>query len=197
MDIYGRIATLLSEHGDSAYVGEPVSQKEHALQSAHLAEKEQVSDTLIVAALLHDIGHLLVADEDAGEAKAAAGIDTRHEVLGEEWLAKYFPPAVTEPVLLHVAAKRYLCATDRNYFATLSPASVRSLELQGGPMSTEEVADFEKNPFFADAVKLRHYDDTAKVPELVVPDIQHYEERIRCALLPEWREGAGEEGALS
>ncbi|MDX1934630.1 MAG: hypothetical protein SFU56_18680 [Capsulimonadales bacterium] len=186
-DIYRQVEDLLTRFGSNAYVGEPVSQKEHALQSAYLAVKDGVSDTLVVAALLHDIGHLLMADADGilqvtdgadGEEKAAAGIDTRHEVLGRSWLSTHFPASVSEPVLLHVDAKRYLCAREPGYFETLSPASVRSLELQGGPMNADETAAFEQNPFHAEAVRLRHYDDLAKIPGLDVPDVEHYRERI-------------------
>jgi phosphonate degradation associated HDIG domain protein len=184
MDIYQQIEDLVARHGGNAYVGEPVSQKEHALQSAHLAERAGASDSLVVAALLHDIGHLLVEDEDAGEAAAASGVDTRHEVLGQAWLSTYFPSAVTEPVYLHVAAKRYLCAKSDAYLNQLSPASVRSLQLQGGPMTTAEIAAFEANPYFKDAVQLRHYDDTAKIPGLAVPDVAHYEDRIRRVQTP-------------
>ena len=179
MEIYQQISEILTRQGESAYVGEPVSQREHALQSAYLAEQESGSDTLVVAALLHDIGHLLAADADAGEAKAVAGTDTRHEVLGQIWLAAYFPLSVTQPILLHVAAKRYLCTTDAGYREQLSPASMRSLQLQGGPMKPEEVTTFRKNPYFTDAVRLRHYDDAAKIPGLLVPGIAHYEEKIK------------------
>ena len=176
--VYDTIADLLERRGDAAYVGEPVSQKEHALQTARLAEMQGADDALIAAALLHDIGHLLVADADAGEDKAAAGIDTRHEDGGAAWLASYFPPEVTEPIRLHVAAKRYMCATDLNYRVRLSPASERSLQLQGGPMSDTERAEFESNPHYANAVRLRHWDDTAKEVGLDIPDVSHYRERI-------------------
>jgi phosphonate degradation associated HDIG domain protein len=178
MDIYKMVADLFNSKGDDAYIGEEVSQREHALQAAHLADKENAGDDLIVAALVHDIGHLLVPDEDAGEQAAQTGIDTRHENVGEAWLLEYFPPEVTEPVRLHVDAKRYLCATQPDYVQSLSPASQRSLELQGGAMTAEEIAQFESNRYYKDAVKLRLWDDTAKVPGLSVPPIKHYRARL-------------------
>lgn len=151
-------------------MGEPISQREHALQAAHLAVREQAPDALIVAALLHDIGHLLTLDESAAER----GIDRVHEEQASAWLAAYFGPEVTEPIRLHVAAKRYLCAVEPNYMGTLSPASIRSLELQGGPLSRAEVLSFQEHSFHEDAVRLRRWDDEAKVPGWVVPELAQY-----------------------
>lgn len=173
------ILNLFRERGDTAYYGEPVSQTEHALQAADLAVREGAAPALVVAALLHDVGHLI---HGLGENVANQGVDARHEEAGERWLAARFGPEVTEPVRLHVAAKRYLCMVDPEYVAGLSPASTLSLQLQGGPMSAAEVADFEGNPHFADAVRLRHWDDTAKVPGLAVPDLPAYRERITSLL---------------
>ncbi len=170
-----QIISLFETRGQGAYFGERVSQLEHALQSAHFAQKDGAGNQLIVAALLHDVGHLL---HDQGETIADEGVDTRHEELGEAWLKKHFPASVYEPVHLHVAAKRYLCATDKNYFRELSPASVQSLQLQGGPMSESEVATFESNPFFKDAVRLRHWDDLAKIVGLEVAPLKDYREMI-------------------
>ena len=128
-----------------------------------------------MAALLHDVGHLLDGqDEDLADR----GVDGRHEEAGCAWLARHFGPEVTEPIRLHVAAKRYLCAVAPSYLAGLSPASRLSLSLQGGPMSEDERAEFESNPSHDDAVRLRHWDDTAKVPGLDVPGLEHYRERI-------------------
>jgi len=123
MNVVDEICDLFATKGHAAYVGEPVSQLEHALQAAHHAEQAGASDALVVAALLHDIGHLVhKLPEDAADH----GIDTRHEQLGQAWLARSFGPAVTEPIRLHVPAKRYLCATDADYVAHLSAASVQS-----------------------------------------------------------------------
>lgn len=169
--IVEEIITLFESQGDAAYFGEAVSQKEHALQSAELAMREGAADSLVVAALLHDIGHLL---HHLPEDIAQQGVDGQHEEVGDRWLKTYFGPAVTEPVRLHVAAKRYLCAVHPDYQAKLSPASQQSLQLQGGPFSADEVAEFEANPHYQDAVRLRHWDDAAKIPGLDVPGIASY-----------------------
>lgn len=174
-----RIVDLFVERGDEEYHGESVSQSAHALQAAHLAESEGADDALVVAALLHDIGHLL---HDLGEDAAERGIDDYHENSGAHWLARHFGPEVSEPVRLHVAAKRYLCAVDPSYHDGLSPASRLSLELQGGPMSAEEVATFEAHPSCSRAVRLRRWDDAAKVVDRVVPGLEHYLGRIESLL---------------
>jgi phosphonate degradation associated HDIG domain protein len=164
--------------GRAAYHGEAVSQVEHALQSAHLAEAEGATDALVVAALLHDVGHLISGhDEDAADQC----IDDRHEVAGAAWLSCRFGSGVVEPIRLHVAAKRYLCVVEPDYFLGLSPASRRSLELQGGPFRAEERAAFEANPHHRAAVRLRRWDDAAKVPGLAVPGLDHYLDRIEAA----------------
>ncbi len=179
MTIVDEVCELFATKGHAAYVGEPVSQLEHALQAAYHAEQADASDALVVAALLHDIGHLVhKLPEDAADH----GIDTRHEHLGQAWLRRYCGPEVTEPIRLHVPAKRYLCATDQQYIAGLSPASVQSLSLQGGPMSPEERSEFEQNPHCRDAVALRHWDDLAKVPGMAVPPLEHYRPRLERVL---------------
>jgi len=171
MNIVDQVCELFATKGHAAYVGEPVSQLEHALQTAYHAEKSGAGDALVAAALLHDIGHLLhKLPEDAADH----GIDTRHEQIGQAWLARHCAADVTEPVRLHVAAKRYLCATDPAYLAQLSPASVQSLGLQGGPFTADEVRRFEENPHYQAAVALRRWDDLAKVPGLEVPPLAHY-----------------------
>jgi len=171
MNIADEVLELFREKGDAAYFGEPVSQTAHALQAAYLATQESAVAPLVVAALLHDIGHLL---HGLGEDIAAQGVDTRHEVAGALWLARRFSPEVTEPVRLHVSAKRYLCRIDPAYLQGLSPASRQSLDLQGGPFSAAEAAAFESNPHFRAAVRLRHWDDQAKVPGWNVPGLEHY-----------------------
>jgi [1-hydroxy-2-(trimethylamino)ethyl]phosphonate dioxygenase len=179
MGVVEEICGLFAARGSAAYFGEPVSQQEHALQAAWLAEEEGAKDSLVVAAVLHDIGHLL---HDLPETIADTGVDAQHEEIGNGWLMRHFGPEVTEPVRLHVAAKRYLCAVEPEYFAELSPASVQSLELQGGPMGTEEVAEFEANPFWRDAVLLRRWDDRAKVSGWEVPGLEHYRARLDAAV---------------
>lgn len=165
------IDRLFSESGQGMYAGEPVTQTEHALQAADLAERSGASEELVTAALLHDVGHLL---HDLGEDIALQGVDDCHESLGAEWLASAFPPGVTRPVELHVAAKRFRCATDENYFAKLSAASRLSLSLQGGPFSPSEVEQFREDPFFEDALRLRRWDEAAKVPGKETPDLPHF-----------------------
>ena len=162
---------LMQRRGGEAYFGEPVSQLEHALQAAWFATKANGAPELVAAALLHDIGHLL---HDLGETVADEGIDTRHEEAGYDWLLARFGPAVAEPVRLHVAAKRYLCAVDPEYFGLLSPASVQSLNLQGGPFTEEQAREFERLPRYRDAVQLRRWDDAAKQPGLGVPLLEEY-----------------------
>jgi phosphonate degradation associated HDIG domain protein len=171
MHISDQIIRVFEENGGSAYFGEPVSQLEHALEAAYFADRENAVPWLITAALLHDIGHLL---HEMPENVADLGIDARHEDLGHAWLAQYFGPEVTTPVRLHVAAKRYLCATDSEYLKLLSPASVQSLRLQGGAFTQAEAREFEQSPFAREAVRLRRWDDMAKVPGLDVPGLEHY-----------------------
>ena len=176
------IIRLFEARGDSEYGGEPVTQLEHALQCAKLAEDAQATPELIAAALLHDVGHLLHDLEDDAPDR---GIDDRHETSGYHYLCKLFPAAVTEPVRLHVAAKRYLCAVDADYHGQLSEPSIVSLNLQGGPMSSDEVDHFGENAFVDDAVRLRRWDDLAKVPELSTPPLSHFAEYLRLAMLRE------------
>lgn len=162
---------LLSAQGKEAYFGEPVSVLEHCLQCAYFAEQSQASPSTIAAALLHDIGHML---HGLPEDIAQRGVDGAHEEVAAVYLARWFGEDVTETVRLHVAAKRYLCATDPSYFGRLSPASVESLQLQGGPMCDEEVAAFEALPNAGVAVQLRQWDDEAKIQNMDVPGLEHY-----------------------
>lgn len=179
MSIISAIADLFDRRGGSLYGGEAVTQQEHALQAAWSAEKSGADAPLITAALLHDIGHLLhELPDDAPDA----GIDDRHEALGERWLARHFDAEVTEPVRLHVAAKRYLCAVEADYFAALSPTSVQSLALQGGKFSASEVQEFESSPFFREAVQLRRWDDEAKIVAMQTPDLAHFLSYTRACL---------------
>ena len=144
---------------------------EHGLQAAYFAQAEGAPEALVVAALLHDIGHLLESVPDAIEDWTA---DAHHEETGARWLSRHFAAAVSEPVRLHVPAKRYLCATDARYLARLSPASVHTLQLQGGPMSAHEVTRFEAERFCRDAVRVRRWDDQGKVAGLKTPGLDAY-----------------------
>lgn len=165
------ILDLFTERGQSQYGGEAVTQLEHALQAATLAEQAHASPTLIVAALLHDVGHLL---HDLPDDAPDRGTDDHHEKSGCHYLSKYFLPAVVEPVRLHVDAKRYLCAVDAEYLTKLSQPSIVSLDLQGGPMTAPEIDEFHENPFVDDAIRLRLWDDAAKDPEFVTPALTHF-----------------------
>jgi phosphonate degradation associated HDIG domain protein len=177
--IVDRLLGLFAARGTKQYGGERVSQCEHALQCAFLAEREGMPVAVVTAALLHDIGHLL---HEAGEHEALRGIDDRHEELGADYLLGVFGPAVAEPVRLHVAAKRYLCATDPRYFGRLSAASVHSLELQGGAFNAAEVTAFRSIPFAEEAVRIRLWDDAAKSPGCETPPIEHYRATLLATL---------------
>jgi gamma-butyrobetaine dioxygenase len=165
------LAELFAGEGASAYLGEEVTMAQHMLQAAARAEEAGAPDALIAAALLHDLGHFHgpVSGEELME-----GTDNRHSHTGADRLAEWFGPEVTEPIRLHVAAKRYLCAVEAGYFGRLSEASVYTLEVQGGPMSPGEVAAYEANPYAADGVAVRHWDDEGKDPEAPTPDFAHF-----------------------
>jgi phosphonate degradation associated HDIG domain protein len=168
-----RLIEIFESAGDGLYFGEALSIREHSLQSAHFASLDKAPNELILAALLHDIGHLL---NHAPNELAEWTTDAHHENSGSTWLARYYPPAISEPVRLHVAAKRYLCATTPAYIKKLSDASVTTLSLQGGIMSAAEVKAFEAQPFAQDAVCLRLWDDKAKVPNLKTSELVSYRE---------------------
>jgi gamma-butyrobetaine dioxygenase len=178
-DPVGVIAALFASEGAAGYLGEPVTQAAHLLQSAALAERARAPDTLVAAALLHDVGHFTgaVTGDDL-----MRGADNRHGDQGAAWLAQWFGPEVTEPVRLHVAAKRYLCATEPGYFERLSPASVYTLGIQGGAMSEGEQAAFRASRYAEDACRVRHWDDAAKDPDASVPPLGHYEPLLRRLL---------------
>lgn len=145
------LTELLEGRGQARYDLEETSQLAHALQTAELAERQGETPAMMLAALLHDVGHLILA---MGENPAVEGRNDHHEALGAKWLAKRFAASVSEPVRLHVAAKRYLCAIEPGYAASLAPDSVLSLTLQGGPPTDEETAAFRDLPFADDAVRL-------------------------------------------
>ncbi len=161
------LAERFASHGAEPY-GESVSQAEHALQCATLAERAGCSDALVIAALLHDIGHLY---ENPDEIEAR---DLRHEEVGAKLLRELLPESVWQPVRLHVAAKRYLCAVDAAYHAGLSPASRHSLALQGGPFDERGASAFLSAPYAQDAVTLRRLDDLGKDPAMRTPELAHF-----------------------
>lgn len=155
---------------------EVLTQHDHAVQTATLAAAAGGSEPLVAAALLHDVGHLL--DLDANDGRPGASTDLAHEARGARYLAGLFPPAVTGPIALHVSAKRYRCTVDPPYRAALSAGSTRSLALQGGTMTAEEVARFEQHPSFGDAVRLRGWDDDGKVDGLDVAPLGSYRDLL-------------------
>ena len=193
------IVQLLNSRATTWYGQESVSQLEHALQCADLAEKADETPETVVAALLHDLGHML-SPHRSSEVSAVAlssdalskdevladalHTDTRptkddlHQFVALPFLRSLFPDAVLEPIKLHVDAKRYLCAVDAGYWADLSPASKHSLELQGGTFDEKQVKAFEALPYYAEAVRLRRYDDLAKVPGHNTPDLAHFEKKM-------------------
>jgi gamma-butyrobetaine dioxygenase len=171
------IADLFASEGGAEYLGEPVTQAAHMLQAAMLAEQDRAGGALIAAALLHDVGHF--AGAMTGH-DLMGGTDTRHGEAGGSWLARWFGEEVTEPVRLHVAAKRYLCAAEPDYMAALSPASVYTLGVQGGPMQGAELAEFEAQPYAEAAVRVRRWDDAAKDPEAKPPPFSHFENVLRA-----------------
>jgi phosphonate degradation associated HDIG domain protein len=175
------LRNIYQTHADARYGLETISQLEHALQAAQLAEERNEPPAFVLAALLHDIGHLTA---NMGDDPAAAGIDNRHEILGADWLAARLPATVSEPVRLHVEAKRYLCATDPSYQASLAPDSIISLRLQGGPMSKAECDMFLKTPFARDAIRLRRLDDLSKRENVSLPTIDHFLRHL-SALIPD------------
>jgi len=171
MSLIARIEQIFTEHGTAASEGArtgSVSALEHALQCAQLAEWANAEPSLVAAALLHDIGHLVALDPDADDT------DDVHELRALPLLGAGFGAGVTEPVRLHVQAKRYLVAKDSGYAATLSPASVSSLALQGGPMTHDEMQLFEELPFAQQAISLRRWDDLATQPGKKTAPLEYY-----------------------
>jgi gamma-butyrobetaine dioxygenase len=174
-------AALAAIHGafgaasSSEYLGESVTVADHQLRTAAQARAAGAAPALVAAALLHDIGHVI--DPDSRDA-LRRGDDIRHEDTGAAWLARWFGPEVTEPVRLHVEAKRYLCAVDPGYYDLLSAASRRTLALQGGPLAGAELAAFEASPYAADAASVRRWDDAGKAPEAVVAPLDAYDDLL-------------------
>ncbi|MEM9132943.1 MAG: HD domain-containing protein [Actinomycetota bacterium] len=182
-EIADALVGLYERRGTTRY-DEAVNQVEHGLQCAALALAAGAERPTVLAALLHDIGHLLLGEDDRDHDFLKT--DRHHEDVGSRFLANWFSEAVTEPIRLHVPAKRYLVATDTTYHDGLSPASVRSLVVQGGPMTPGEVADFEAQPGHAEAADLRRWDDLGKTPNAPTPPMSFF-----CDLLVEELSAAG------
>ena len=178
MSVIDEICTAFERRGQETY-GEGISQLEHAVQCAAFAERDGADAALVTATLLHDIGHLL---HDLPADVADSGIDTQHEASGSAWLSRHFGLAVTEPVRMHVAAKRYLATMEPGYFDRLSDASKLSLRLQGGPMSEKQAASFADSPFFADAIRLRRWDEEGKIIGYHGPALNHFLPRVQACL---------------
>ena len=174
--LISQLQDMIGARGGDLYGGEAITQEQHALQCAQLAEDDGASKPLIAAALLHDVGHLLEHDFEVALEREE---DRFHENMGDAFLKQWFGSDVTEPVRLHVASKRYLCATDPDYFAKLSPASVHTLRIQGGPMNAAEVKEFEANDNYREAVRLRIWDDLGKDPEMKTASLDHFLEIVR------------------
>jgi [1-hydroxy-2-(trimethylamino)ethyl]phosphonate dioxygenase len=165
------LGSIFDRRGGEEYLGEPVTMGEHMLQGATIAEQNGQPEEIIVAALLHDIGHFT---SEFGTFTMDDTEDRHHEDAGGEVLERFFPTVITDCVRYHVAAKRYLCATRPEYLSLLSEASVHSLNLQGGPMQPAEVAAFESNPNLEKIVAVRYLDDAGKHPQMVTPDFWHF-----------------------
>jgi phosphonate degradation associated HDIG domain protein len=178
MDPSRSLLVMLATKGSGHYGEASVTQLEHALQCAAMAEISGASPHMITAALLHDIGHLINGDDGAADR----GVDMGHEHVGADYLAQWFPKAVTEPVRLHVAAKRYLVSADSRYGDRLSPASRQSLTVQGGPFSDSEIDQFMAQDFAEDGVTLRIWDESAKVGGLKTPGLHHFKPFLQAAL---------------
>ena len=165
------IGSIFERRGGEEYLGEPVTMGQHMLQGATLAEQNEEPDEIVVGALLHDIGHFT---SEFGTFSMDDTEDRYHENAGAALLENFFPSVITDCCRYHVAAKRYLCATDPQYFNKLSDASVHSLNLQGGPMSEAEIINFKRNPNLKQILTVRLYDDAAKVPKMATPSFRHF-----------------------
>jgi phosphonate degradation associated HDIG domain protein len=174
--IVAHLSDIFDRCGGEEYLGEPVTMAQHMLQGASLADHQGHSKEVIAAALLHDIGHFT---SEFGTFSMADTHDRQHEVFGAKVLAPFFPEKVTQCVRYHVAAKRYLCATRAEYFSQLSAASVHSLQLQGGPMNAEEVAQFETNPHLQDIIQVRLLDDGGKVADMQTHNFAYFQNMLQ------------------
>lgn len=177
---FADIEQLFARHGSAQYSGEPVTQLEHALQTAHLAEQSDAGDELVTACLLHDLGHLL---NEQGETPSLRGIDDTHQYFALPFLRGLLPAATLDTIKLHVDAKRFLCFANAGYCDKLSADSKRSLALQGGVFTSVQADTFLEQPGARDAVQLRQWDDLAKQADWRTPSLAHFLGRAaRCAL---------------
>ena len=170
-NIVAFLEDIFERRSNEEYLGDPVTVAEHMLQAAHYAEAAGEPEVIIVTALLHDIGHFT---SEFGTFSMDDVKDKYHEEAGAEVLGEFFPELVTDCVRNHVAAKRYLCAVKPEYFDSLSDASIHSLNLQGGPMTAQEVTRFEDNPNLQEIVRVRYYDDLGKKAGLKTQAFSHY-----------------------
>ncbi len=170
-NIVAFIGDIFARRGGEEYLGEAVTMAQHMLQGATIAEQNGLPEEIIVGALLHDIGHFT---SEFGTYHPDDTEDRHHEDAGEQVLAPYFPTVITDCVKYHVAAKRYLCATKPEYFSRLSPASVHTLELQGGPMTPDELAEFEQNPNLKEIIQVRYLDEAGKRADMETPGFEHF-----------------------
>ena len=186
-NIIDRLFEIFTRHGVRSYQNGGVSMAEHMLQTAAAAEGAASAPHVVAAALLHDVGHFItdfakLEDDPKHASMLEATVDRRHEKAGAVLLQPYFSSDVVEPIRLHVQAKRYLSAVEEDYVNTLAPQALHTLSLQGGPMSPEEIAVFEENPYGQTAAMLRRWDDAAVVQGLRTPDFEHYRDMLEDLL---------------
>ncbi|WP_228566116.1 HD domain-containing protein [Nocardia sp. SYP-A9097] len=174
---YEVLTELFESEGAKDYLGEQVSMATHMLQTARVARESGAAAALIVAAVVHDVGHFSGA---MSGRELMRGNDNRHDAVAAQWLSQWFDAAVTEPVRLHVAAKRYLCATDPAYYDLLSEASKYTMSVQGGDMSAAEVTAFAAEPYCESATALRRFDDAGKDPDAPVPTLADFRAEIEA-----------------
>jgi phosphonate degradation associated HDIG domain protein len=173
---YDALSEIFEAEGSGEYLGERVSMAQHMLQTAAAARLAGASRALVVAAVAHDVGHFTGVRSGRD---LMGGTDNHHDDVAAAWLSRWFGPAVTEPVRLHVAAKRYLCAVDPAYYDRLSEASQYTMAVQGGPMSTDEVDAFARVPYAEDAVRLRRWDDLGKDPSRAPLSLEEFRQEIQ------------------
>jgi len=188
------LADIFDRRGGEEYLGEPVTMAEHMLQGAYFAEQQGENEEIIVAALLHDIGHFT---SEFGTFSMEDTEDKYHEEAGALVLERFFPGIVVDCVRYHVAAKRYICATDPKYLGQLSPASLHSLKLQGGPMNAKEVAAFERQPNAREIVKVRYLDDAGKIAGLATPGFEYYAPMVQRVVDSHCARNQGQGGKVS
>jgi len=178
--IIEKIISTFEDRGSEQYGTEAVTQLQHALQSGELAEESGAPESMVTAALMHDIGHIL--GSAVLPASCGHDLDDKHELVANGWIKQHFGPDVADPIRLHVIAKRYLCTKYPKYEIQLSPTSLKSYHDQGGPMKTEEMAQFENEPFYQEALELRKWDDQAKARAKATPSLSHFIPAMKSCL---------------